>query len=497
MAVRPNTPPVPGRAGSGGRPPGGGGNLRRVPSAGPKSVRPVLAGSVRPGNPTPPPSTPFQPGAPPSPPLLPIQALLGGLLLLGSQLWPLLNRKGSQETKVDQPFRDVLLPGGSNRTISWSARTQRTVGPTVLFNGSVIDPGNTVTPVAIGGTFVGIGVRVGATQGISRDTLGGVFNPGTTVMALQALTAAGPGAVLAEVENGRTNPTGFTTRTVTDTVTGLLVSDGTNSSRNVEVLNFQDPEQVRGKLGPDERLGNGETAPALVPVPVPLLPAAVPDQPDGQPVPVPAPVPGGLPAVSPTPGRRPAAPAVPAARPGPVPQAPAAVPITAGGVQTQPPPAQLPTNPGTTFLPGGRPLAPNGPPATMQGIATELGKLEQKLEIMLNPDDSLSPLELLNKVIDQVENIEFLIERLFPQEPYRFEPGAYELAPICDRDSEGDLIEPLRAPWAGGEGEFTELRQRLDALAQLMQHHKTLKQPTCGGRGSGPASNVTVHFESD
>jgi hypothetical protein len=133
----------------------------------------------------------------------------------------------------------------------------------------------------------------------------------------------------------------------------------------------------------------------------------------------------------------------------------------------------------------------------MQGIATELGKLEQKLEIMLNPDDSLSPLELLNKVIDQVENIEFLIERLFPPEPYRFDPGAYQLAPICDRDSEGNLIEPLVAPWAGGEGELLELRQKLDALAQLIQHHKTLKQPTCGGRGTGPSSNVTVFFESD
>jgi hypothetical protein len=161
------------------------------------------------------------------------------------------------------------------------------------------------------------------------------------------------------------------------------------------------------------------------------------------------------------------------------------------------PPAPAPTNTGATFLPGGRPLAPNGPQPTIQGIATELGKLEQKLEIVLNPNDPLSPLELLNKVIDQIENIEFLIERLFPPEPYTFSPGAYELAPICDRNSEGELIEPLKAPWTGGEGELTELRRKLDALALLIQHHKTLKQPTCGGRGSGPSSNVTVRFESD
>jgi hypothetical protein len=133
----------------------------------------------------------------------------------------------------------------------------------------------------------------------------------------------------------------------------------------------------------------------------------------------------------------------------------------------------------------------------MEGIAGELGKLEQKLEILLAPEGPPSLLENINRVIDQVENIKFVLEALFPPEPYTFPPGSYELAPVCDRDSAGELIDPLPAPWPGGEGEFTEIRQRLDALAQLLQHHKTLKQPTCGGRGSGPSSNVTVHFESD
>lgn len=133
----------------------------------------------------------------------------------------------------------------------------------------------------------------------------------------------------------------------------------------------------------------------------------------------------------------------------------------------------------------------------MEGIAGELGKLEQKLEIMLAPEGPGSLLDNINRVIDQIENIKFVLESLFPPGPYEFGAGAYQLAPVCDRDSEGNLIAPLTAAWAGGEGEFAELRQRLDALAQLIQHHKTLKQPTCGGRGNGPGSNVTVHFESD
>jgi hypothetical protein len=171
------------------------------------------------------------------------------------------------------------------------------------------------------------------------------------------------------------------------------------------------------------------------------------------------------------------------------------MPIDGTAPQPLPEPVRV-TRPGSTFLPSGVELPDNGPRATPEATATELGKLERKLEIMLNPSDELSPLELLNKVIDQIENIKFLLETLFPPEPYTFGPGGYTLTPVCDRDSEGNLIASKVAPWNGGEGELLELKQRLDALAQLIQHHKDLKQPTCGGRGNGPGSNVTVHFES-
>jgi hypothetical protein len=133
----------------------------------------------------------------------------------------------------------------------------------------------------------------------------------------------------------------------------------------------------------------------------------------------------------------------------------------------------------------------------MQGIATEVGKLEKKLEILLEPEGPRSLLEQINRVIDQIENIKFVLDNLFPPEPYTFSSGAYELAPVCDRDAEGELLPARTAAWAGGEGEVVEVRRKIDALAQLIQHHKDMKQPTCGGRGNGPASNVTVHFESD
>lgn len=225
--------------------------------------------------------------------------------------------------------------------------------------------------------------------------------------------------------------------------------------------------------------------------------------------------PGGAPAVAPSvpgspvpqlppapdPPLLPAAPPRPQVRP-PVAQQPTAPANgqqlgTDGRPVPAPRPDPRPTPGGSTFLPGGIELPPNGPRPTPQGMATEMGKLERKLEILLQPDGPPNLLDLFNRVIDQIENIRFVLDALFPPEPYRFDAGAYTMTPVCETDADGNPRPPLEAPWSGGEGEFTELRQRLDALAQLLQHHKDTKQPTCGGRGSGPGSNVTVLFESD
>ena len=131
----------------------------------------------------------------------------------------------------------------------------------------------------------------------------------------------------------------------------------------------------------------------------------------------------------------------------------------------------------------------------MEGIASEVGKLEQKLELLLAPDGPRSLLDQFNRIIDQIENVKFLLDNLFPPEPYQFGSGSYELSPVCDRDAEGNLLPPRVAAWPSGVGEVAEVRARVDALAALLQHHKDLKQPTC--RFGGAPSNVTVHFESD
>jgi hypothetical protein len=153
------------------------------------------------------------------------------------------------------------------------------------------------------------------------------------------------------------------------------------------------------------------------------------------------------------------------------------------------------TDPGSTFLPNLPPLVTNGPRPTMEGLAGEMGKLEKKLEILLAGGDPPSLLDRINRIIDQIENVKFVLDNLFPPEPYTFSAGSFQLQPVCEKDAEGNPAPPKLASWTGGEGEVVEVRKKIEALAELIQHHKDTKQPIC--RPTTNNSNVTVHFESD
>lgn len=60
----------------------------------------------------------------------------------------------------------------------------------------------------------------------------------------------------------------------------------------------------------------------------------------------------------------------------------------------------------------------------------------------------------------------------------------------------GEPLPPVEVEWEAGTGEVAEVRARVDALAELIQVHKNMKQPTCETRRAGMRSNATVHFES-
>jgi hypothetical protein len=158
----------------------------------------------------------------------------------------------------------------------------------------------------------------------------------------------------------------------------------------------------------------------------------------------------------------------------------------AGGVALPVPGAIPQTGVETTF--GGVQIGSiaQAVPATLTAVAAEVGKIEQKLEIMsrmpaidVDPEDWLS-------ILRQI--YEFLTS-FFPA-------GGYEISGPCELpDENGNPPDPLVATWSSGVGGISKLDSKIDALAQLIQHHKNLKQPTCGRVRPGPGGGVTVNFE--
>ena len=73
--------------------------------------------------------------------------------------------------------------------------------------------------------------------------------------------------------------------------------------------------------------------------------------------------------------------------------------------------------------------------------------------------------------------------------------GGYEISSPCVPSGEpGSAGQPLVAEWGASIGPDAQVIKRLDALAELLQHHKTLKQPSC--KNPSPVGEVvTVQFE--
>lgn len=132
------------------------------------------------------------------------------------------------------------------------------------------------------------------------------------------------------------------------------------------------------------------------------------------------------------------------------------------------------------------------PPATMVGIASELGRIEQKVERLLRPSLPDEGEVDLGPVLERLEDLEEKLEELTRPLRAEFEGSEYELWPVCDRDSAGQLREALVSSWQGGEGKLVELGRKLDALAELLQFSKDLRQPICRSRPRG--EEVSVNF---
>lgn len=219
-----------------------------------------------------------------------------------------------------------------------------------------------------------------------------------------------------------------------------------------------------------------QVAPTIQPIaPSPVRPPALPEfEPSVVPT---TPGPTAPPATAPQVPRRTVPLPLPGATPTKdgaiVPQAPAPVAVT-------PPDAHFP-------VPGAPPVTGNGPRPTPEGIAQELGRLEQKLAKMLNPGpdgpgDGTDRQQLLEQRMRQIW--EFLTSITAG--------GGYGLSSPCELDENGERIVTT-VEYGGGFNSLDVLSNKIDALAALLQVHKDLKQPICK-QTPAVGQPVTVDF---
>jgi hypothetical protein len=230
---------------------------------------------------------------------------------------------------------------------------------------------------------------------------------------------------------------------------------------------------------------DGWHPPQVAPLPLPVKPGI-------KPTVAPGVSPGTLPEAQPSPV--PVAPGVVAPPmvgtgipPKAVPPVPATATPTATGPDGRPLPKPgplVPTTPQDVHFPGGIPITSNPPQPTLQGIAAEVGRIENKLARLFAPPggDGFDWAEKLRELWDIINS--------------RYEAGYYDLWAPCDKGPTGEFLHE-KFEWDAGFSEFGSLRVRLDAIAQMLQRQKDWKQPIC--EPEIPANNgraINVQFRS-
>jgi hypothetical protein len=162
---------------------------------------------------------------------------------------------------------------------------------------------------------------------------------------------------------------------------------------------------------------------------------------------------------------------------------------TATGQLQQPAPAPVPTTAVDAIypIPGAPPITANGPRATPVEMAKELGRIEQKLELMLRAGGQGGGLP------DWLQIVGDLAKAIYNALVDGAPDGSYSLSSPCELDEDGKrIIREVQIPAASDN--WSRLQVRIDALAELLQVHKDLKQPNC--KPKPPQGEfVTVNFE--
>jgi len=150
-------------------------------------------------------------------------------------------------------------------------------------------------------------------------------------------------------------------------------------------------------------------------------------------------------------------------------------------------PLPTPTSP-TAHVINGTQVPANGPAPTLTGIAQELGRLERKSAQMLDPSraptgPNIDRLGLLAELLGSLVEAVFFLQQ----------GGQYEISSPCELTEAGDRV-PVVVPFSGALSSFGVLSNKMDAVAELLQAHKDLKQPICK-QTPAIGEPVTVNFE--
>jgi hypothetical protein len=253
-----------------------------------------------------------------------------------------------------------------------------------------------------------------------------------------------------------------------------------SGSQSVPLLPLPNPQQVEPvEVAP-------AVSPAFLPQPSPLpRPATVPQV-----------VPEVQPEIAPVePGPTRSAPplVLPAPQPLPLPGAdPSRVTVQSGALPAAAPLPVPTTDPGSIIpWPGAAPIPGTGPaPApTLQGIAQEVGRIERKIEVMMSPN---APGNLIDKFDLLQDLIRPIVELILAAQS----GTTYTLDSPCEVDAEGNRLPAVEVEAPGALTQFGAILNRVDALAELLQVHKDLKQPNCRGADVPVGGEfVTVNFE--
>jgi hypothetical protein len=115
----------------------------------------------------------------------------------------------------------------------------------------------------------------------------------------------------------------------------------------------------------------------------------------------------------------------------------------------------------------------NPPQATVQGIAEEVGRIEKKLAKVLSPQGTP-----IGDLLDQIDEYARLAAQVWEALSSLTAGGSYPLSSPCVLD-ENDERVVTEVEYSGALGAFGVLSNKIDALAELLQVHKDLKQPIC------------------